>query len=50
MDEPDEFFDREKLEIPTNVIPAEFNTDTTLSVVIRQTENQFDFALKSLGN
>lgn len=48
MDDPDEFFDRENLELPKNAIPAEYNTRTTLEVVTTQGDsNNFDFDIKT---
>lgn len=43
MDEPAEFFEHAEEKIPANAIPAKYNTRTTLKVVTKPGDNQFDF-------
>jgi hypothetical protein len=50
IDEPGEFFRRDELDVPANVIPAKYNTRTTLEIVTQANDNEFDFALTTNGN
>ncbi len=47
MDEPAEFFEHAEKNLPANAIPAKYNTRTTLKVVTKPGDNQFDFDINT---